>query len=200
MVPIVATVLASGKAANSELVSIIPNGGARGDVLLSVALRADSSGDWRAPLLRAYPRAHRVTLWSGAGEALLWAKRDGSGSSKQALARAAKATATDRARYAIVDDFPFYWPLDEPGTNRTVPLAGGRSTVLRTVSRAPRVLVAEELLDASECAAIRRIAEQRLEPSYVYSGGQEIEYAGRREDFLECVDRRAGREARPGLR
>ena len=56
----------SGHAAASLAMPVIPNGGARMDALFSVTFEPD--GNWSRALLREYPAANRVALWSGDGE------------------------------------------------------------------------------------------------------------------------------------
>lgn len=84
--------------------------------------------------------------------------------------------------YAVVDDFPFVWPLqDWKGGRRTITIDGGKRLELRALSApsprapAPRVLMADSAASADECAAIARLAQIVMQRRETVEGGDQVD-------------------------
>lgn len=167
-------------ASGAACARIVANGG--GAVLCTVSLVDDI--EWR----RFLPN-DEVQVFSTTGELLLQSSSRRTGrnhrSSAEDLARAlAAARAADGVLIAVSGGYPFFVPQAPIGTRRTIALDGGRSVVLETLSQKPRVSMADGVLDASECAAIRAMAEPRLEADTTLRHGQ-----GVRSNFQRASDR-----------
>ena len=84
--------------------------------------------------------------------------------------------------YAVLDDFPFVWPLrDFEGGRRTITIDGGERLKLRVLSMpsprapAPRVLMADGVASADECAAIARLAQIGMQRRATVEGGDQVD-------------------------
>ena len=132
----------------SDTTTVLPNGGGASSI--------EVNGSWRAQLHAAAPRATRLSLWSAAGHELLRSDRGG--------ACSMRATCKDCGPLYLVEDrHPFFWPLHaEP---KRVKTADGSEVRLRSLSAAPRVLLAERVVTDAELDAIRRLAAPRLKTS-----------------------------------
>jgi len=131
----------------AKLFSLEPNGG-------GVQIAQLDSSSWREQAHMAYPSAWRVGLWDEGGHEVLWSSTNGSSSADAAVESVPPASRL----FAVVDDFPFFWPMTPPvhkvdvgpehdnedDTAASSTSGHGRRVVeLRVVSESPRVLVAD---------------------------------------------------------
>ncbi|KAL1530140.1 hypothetical protein AB1Y20_001056 [Prymnesium parvum] len=138
----------------------------------SPSLRVESNGggahlftpgeSWQEELHRHFPAARRIGLWDADGVERTWSELvDGESRSGGPLPVAEEVY--NRTLYAVVDEYPFVWPMRENDEPRLIELGDERPVRLHALSSRPRVLVADAVLSAEECEVVQRMAMPRMQ-------------------------------------
>lgn len=161
---VLVAVVAAAFVARSESTATVlvqPNGGG------AVAFELNISA-WHAELHLQFPEAMHIGLWDASGVEVCWSDVNGSHSPVAALGR----LPADALLTAVLDQHPFMWP---PSPHvRDVDVGGGQLVQLRTLSDAPRVFAADDVLSAEECDAIRAAGRPHMTGSVAFKGGQSV--------------------------